>query len=73
MAARCLPCHSSTPWLAGYTEPPKGLLLETPEQIQAAKAMIHQQVVVAPIMPLGNLTQMTEEERALVGQWTSTP
>ena len=71
VATRCLPCHSETPWLAGYTEPPKDLVLETPEQIRANKEIIHQQVVATNVMPLANLTKMTEEERELVGRWTA--
>jgi uncharacterized membrane protein len=47
------------------------LILEEPRQILAAGPKIHQQVVAAPIMPFGNLTQMTPEERALIGRWTA--
>lgn len=71
IAQRCLPCHASQPIQAGWSSPPKGLILEEPRQIVAAGPKIHQQVVAAPIMPLGNLTQMTPEERALIGRWTS--
>jgi uncharacterized membrane protein len=31
--------------------------------------LIHQQVVVLKVMPPGNLTQMTEAERAAIGRW----
>jgi uncharacterized membrane protein len=49
--------------------PAKGLLLETPEQIQAKAQLIYQQVVQQKLMPLGNLTQITEQERALIANW----
>lgn len=69
VGARCLACHAERPLQPGVPVPPKGLVLETPAQIEAAKAMIVQQVVVAKFMPLGNVTQMTDEERAEVAAW----
>ena len=30
---------------------------------------IYQQVAVTRIMPLGNVTQITEEERAMIARW----
>ena len=74
MAARCLGCHATEPIEAGFAAPPKGLVLETPDEIRAARDKIHQQVVVTKVMPLGNLTGMTDEERAVIARWTaSTP
>jgi uncharacterized membrane protein len=32
---------------------------------------IYQQVVVTRIMPLGNATQITDEERAVIAAWVS--
>ena len=69
VAARCLPCHAPEPIQPGWTAPPKGLVLEEPGEIRAAGSKIYQQVVVAKAMPLGNLTGMTDEERALFGRW----
>ena len=69
VAIRCLPCHSTHPSQPGFAEPPKGLVLETPAQLRAAADRIHAQAIAARIMPLGNLTGMTEEERAKLGQW----
>ncbi|MBC3883717.1 urate hydroxylase PuuD [Undibacterium griseum] len=65
--ARCVQCHSSHPTMMDSTA--KGLLLETPEQIQAKAQLIYQQVVQQKLMPLGNLTQITEQERALIANW----
>lgn len=70
VANRCLPCHAEAPLLMNLTAPPKGLVLATPAQIEAAKDKIRAQVVDAAIMPLGNLTGMTDEERATIGRWT---
>lgn len=69
VAARCLSCHASEPIQDGFVLPPKGLVLETPAQILAARARIHEQVVVSRAMPLGNLTGLTEEERAVFAAW----
>jgi uncharacterized membrane protein len=66
---RCVLCHAQKPAFQGFAEPPKGVVLESPERVRAAAAMIYQQVVMAKAMPPGNLTGLTEEERALLGRW----
>src|SRR5205814_3741495 len=35
MKERCLPCHSVQPTQPGFAQPPKGIALDTPEQIAA--------------------------------------
>lgn len=67
--ARCVACHSSAPTDDVFKVAPKGLIFENEDQIRASKTTIYQQVVVGKTMPLANKTQMTDEERALVGQW----
>jgi uncharacterized membrane protein len=69
VANRCLACHAEQPLLMNLTAPPKGLVLATPAQIESAKDKIRAQVVDSAIMPLGNLTHMTDEERAVIGRW----
>lgn len=44
-------------------------MFDTPEQIQQMAAKIHAQTVASQIMPLGNITQMTQEERDLLASW----
>ena len=66
---RCTTCHSATPTQAGFIAAPKGYMYDTPAQITAQAAQIYQQSVVLKVMPIGNLTKMTVEERALIGQW----
>ena len=66
---RCVACHAQKPTFQGFAEPPKGVTLEAPERIRAQAAMIHQQAVVAKAMPPGNLTGITDEERALLDRW----
>ncbi len=66
---RCTPCHSENPSQPGFTQPPKGVVLDTPEQMIALADMIRQQAIDSDVMPLGNLTSMTDEERAMLEAW----
>jgi len=66
---RCTICHSSAPTHPAFPAAPGGVMLDTDEQITAEAARIHQQTVVLQVMPIGNLTQMSDEERALVDAW----
>lgn len=65
---RCLQCHAAQPTQPGFAQPPKGVLLETPEQV-AANAPKIAETVGNKYMPIGNLTQMTDNERALIATW----
>jgi uncharacterized membrane protein len=69
IAQRCGVCHADKPTFAGFQQAPGGVLLDTPERIVAAAPRIHQTAIAAHTMPIGNLTQMTPEERALVAEW----
>jgi uncharacterized membrane protein len=66
---RCATCHSAQPTDDSFSTAPKGVVLDTPAQIKARSAAIEEQAVETKAMPLGNVTQMTEEERALLGRW----
>jgi uncharacterized membrane protein len=67
--ARCVTCHSSTPTRAGFTVAPKGVLFDTQAEIVANARRAYEQVVVTKAMPLGNVTEMTDVERELIGRW----
>lgn len=69
MGNRCLSCHSSSPTDDVFTTAPKGTMFETPDQIRSQAKLIKVMVVDSTAMPLGNKTQMTDEERAIVGKW----
>jgi uncharacterized membrane protein len=69
IARRCQSCHSSNPNDDVFKVAPKGLIYETEDQIRAVAENIYQQVVVSKVMPLGNKTQITEEEREMIGRW----
>jgi uncharacterized membrane protein len=62
-------CHSAHPTDDIFKVAPKNLMLESEAQILQAKPLILQQVVIGRTMPLANKTQMTDEERTLIGQW----
>ena len=66
---RCQPCHSSNPNFMGFTQPPQGIIYETPEQVKAVVHKIKAQVVDSMMMPPGNLTKITDQERAQLGAW----
>lgn len=69
IAQRCAPCHSAAPTIPGVTSAPAGVAFDTPDQIQARAARILERVVTTQTMPLGNLTGITDHERALLGLW----
>ena len=69
IAARCVTCHAEHPRWEGIASPPKGVVLETAAQIVANAAAIRQQAVASRAMPLGNVTQMTDAERARLAAW----
>ena len=66
---RCITCHSQTPTHEAFQVAPQGVMLDTPQQIRDQAARINSQVVVTDTMPLGNVTNMTQEERDLIGAW----
>ena len=65
---RCQPCHSPTPSQAGFASAPNGVLLDTPEHILARTTQMDVQLT-SRAMPVGNLTGMTEDERAALLRW----
>jgi uncharacterized membrane protein len=69
VGVRCAVCHAERPTQPGFSVAPKGLLLETAAQIAANAPKINEQAVVTKTMPIGNLTQMTDAERATLGAW----
>ncbi|MWV14132.1 hypothetical protein F3I62_18690 [Pseudomonas sp. R-28-1W-6] len=69
IAQRCASCHSARPSSPLFASAPAGVMFDSPAQIRQQAARIKAQAVDSRIMPLGNLTQMTEAERALLGRW----
>ena len=67
--ARCTNCHSAAPVHPAFPAAPLGIMFDTDEQIIADAVRIHQQTVVTRVMPIGNLTAMTDAERRLIDAW----
>jgi uncharacterized membrane protein len=68
-AQRCSVCHAAHPTEAGFSAPPEGILFDTPAHIKLNAANADTQAVQTHAMPLGNITRMTDAERALIGRW----
>ncbi len=66
---RCVSCHAEHPTQAGFANAPAGVMLHNEVLIRQNAAKIYQQAVQLKVMPIANLTDMTDEERALVGAW----
>ena len=69
VARRCAPCHSAVPTFPGFMGAPKGLILDTPDEIRTQRERILTAAVTTRIMPPVNVTGMTEEEREQLGHW----
>jgi len=65
MEQRCVMCH-------GEAMQSKGVRLDSPALMQQHAQAVYQQTVVTRQMPMNNATGITEEERALIGQWFKT-
>lgn len=70
LQSRCVGCHAEKPTFTGIVAPPAGVRLDHPDEIRrnAARALPQ---VQNRVMPLGNLTQMTDEERKVMTDWLS--
>ena len=66
---RCATCHSDKPTQAGFATAPAGMMLQTSDLIHQHAARVFQRAVQTKDMPLANMTQMTDEERAEVAAW----
>lgn len=65
---RCVPCHAKNPTQPGFNAAPNGLEFDSIEGLRAHLPEVQLQVA-SRLMPLGNLTQMTEDERATLLMW----
>lgn len=58
----CLQCHGAAVQF-------KNVRLDSPEELKRHALAVYQQVVVQKAMPMSNITQMTDAERAVVAAW----
>lgn len=66
---RCGACHSAQPSDLTFGAAPAGVTFDTPSQIVAHAARIRERAVVTRTMPPANKTNITDDERALLGRW----
>ncbi len=66
---RCSMCHAREPVWEGMYWAPKGVHLETDQDIAARARQIYLQAGVSHAMPPANITEMSDAERALVRAW----
>ncbi|MFS2026221.1 urate hydroxylase PuuD [Massilia sp. CT11-137] len=69
LRARCVSCHAAHPTQPGFASAPAGVMLDDAHGIARNAPRIYQQAVQLKAMPLANMTNMTEAERAEVGRW----
>jgi uncharacterized membrane protein len=72
MKTRCSSCHAQMPSDATIKTAPKGIALETLDELKRYAQQIEIQAVKNKAMPLGNKTGMVAEERAKLGAWIDT-
>jgi prepilin-type N-terminal cleavage/methylation domain-containing protein len=66
---RCERCHSANPVDETYTEAPLGIRFGSAQEIINRIGKIRDVVVHSKIMPAGNVTNMTQHERDIIGLW----
>ena len=69
LRARCVSCHAAHPTQPGFASAPAGVMLDDAHGIARNAPRIYQQAVQLKAMPLANMTNMTEAERAELGAW----
>ncbi|MBI4276129.1 MAG: hypothetical protein HY659_15655 [Rhizobiales bacterium] len=65
----CTACHARHPTHLSVREAPKNMRLETIAELKRHARAIFEQTVKTKAMPLGNQTEMTDAERAMLGRW----
>ena len=66
---RCSMCHAREPLWEGIAAPPRGVHLESDEDILRQADQIYLQVVRSHAMPPGNITEVTAGERQHLAAW----
>ncbi|MGR3572185.1 urate hydroxylase PuuD [Brevirhabdus sp.] len=69
VTGRCAMCHAKEPVYEGILWAPKGVRLETPEQVARQAGAIYMQAGLSHAMPPANLSFMEEAERRKIVAW----
>ena len=65
----CSMCHATEPGVEGIGRAPRGVHLETSEQVAAAAHQIYVQAGITHAMPPGSYNFMSDEDRAVIRSW----
>ncbi len=68
--ARCVTCHAEHPTFPGMAAAPNGAMFDSLERARAKRSLIATQVQ-SGAMPPGNLTGLSDDERAELLRWAS--
>ena len=66
---RCSMCHTAEPVYEGVLQAPRNVHLDSDAAIANHAAQVAMQAGFSHAMPPGNVTEMTDEERALIVAW----
>ena len=66
---RCATCHAAKPTQPGFIVPPNGFIIDSLQSAAHQAQKIQQMAIATQLMPPGNMTHMTEQERQLVARW----
>jgi uncharacterized membrane protein len=69
----CAACHARNPTHPVFNPAPKGIVLDTMEDLRKYASQVLEQAVEDRTMPLGNETDMTDDEREALGRWVKAP
>jgi uncharacterized membrane protein len=69
VSSRCGMCHASEPVWGSIVTAPKAVLLDRPEHILRNAKLIGRFAAWSNAMPPGNVTEMTDQERASLAAW----
>jgi uncharacterized membrane protein len=69
VSKHCAICHAAKPTHESFPEALKNITLKSVGDLKKHAATIYAQTVQTRAMPLGNQTGMSEDERAILGQW----
>lgn len=68
---RCAMCHAAEPVYEGFAIAPRGVLLDTAEAIHKNRKLILVQAGLTHAMPPNNITELSDEDRAMLKEWAS--
>jgi uncharacterized membrane protein len=69
---RCIECHSERNTNRAFPIAPQGVIFDTAQQMKQYAERIEARVVVERTMPIANMSNMTDDERRVLGRWVET-